>query len=185
MEKRHKVEKALGEEEGLQEISKKTLGSYIKKAVPDAMAKRDDRDWYEKETYKAYQVAGDKKENESERKRAKRRIKDYSNAAARAETKHHKRREGIERATDRLTKEDTDLQELSKKTLGSYVKQATHDVATRSAATRGAAMDSEAARKAGDYRSARKHADSSDRWFAKSWNRRKGIAKAVDRLTKD
>lgn len=81
--------------------------------------------------------------------------------------------------------EDTQLDEISKRTLGSYVKKASHDVATRSAETRGAAMKADQAREKQDYMGARRHEERSNKMFKKSWKRREGMAKAVDRLTKE
>ena len=86
----------------------------------------------------------------------------------------------------RLTVEEMeDLQELSKKTLGDYVKKASHDVAHKGALTRKHAMDSDAAKEKHDYVGARKSMEKADKTFAKSWKRREGMAKAVDRLTKE
>lgn len=77
------------------------------------------------------------------------------------------------------------IDELSKKTLGDYVKKASHDVAHKGALTRKHAMDSDAAKEKQDYVGARKSMEKSDKTFAKSWKRREGMAKAVDRLTKE
>ncbi len=86
------------------------------------------------------------------------------------------------------------LEELSKATLGRYVKKASHDVATKSA---GVGRYSERSHKnletyksdKGDvedrntaYRSASKENALADRLFTKSWKRRTGIAKATDKL---
>jgi hypothetical protein len=83
------------------------------------------------------------------------------------------------------TEEFEQLDELSKKTLGDYVKKASHDVAHKGAMTRQHANDSDAAKKDSRYSDARKSEDKANKTFAKSWSRRKGMAKAVDRLTKD
>lgn len=77
------------------------------------------------------------------------------------------------------------IDEISKATLGSYVKKASHDVAAKGAATRQFANDSEAARKKEDYSEARKKMQMADKTFSKSWKRREGMAKAVDRMTKE
>lgn len=86
--------------------------------------------------------------------------------------------------------ESMDIQELSKKTLGSYVKKASHDVATNSAAT---GRHAERSNKADDknkkefdyntYAQGKKDSDVADKAFKKSWKRRTGIAKAVDKLS--
>lgn len=81
--------------------------------------------------------------------------------------------------------EQEELNELSKKTLGSYLKKASHDVATLGAVTRQLSNDSRDARQNDDYTTARKKSAQADSVFQKSWNRRKNMAKVVDRLTKE
>jgi hypothetical protein len=81
-------------------------------------------------------------------------------------------------------KEEVELDELSKKTLGSYVKGASHDIATKSAATGRYSERANKARKTGDY-SQYKDDETADKMFNKSWKRRIGVAKAVDKLTKE
>jgi hypothetical protein len=89
-------------------------------------------------------------------------------------------------------KEDT-INELSKKTLGSYVKKASHDVGTYSAATgrhsersqRALERDKKNKMDNTDYEDARKNSKIADKAFAKSWKRREGISKAVDKITKE
>jgi hypothetical protein len=83
------------------------------------------------------------------------------------------------------TEEFEQLDELSKKTLGDYVKKASHDVAHKGAMTRQHANDSDAAKKDSRYNDARKSEDKANKTFAKSWSRRQGMAKAVDRMTKE
>jgi hypothetical protein len=108
------------EEVELDELSKKTLGSYVKKAGADNLSlgakisKTANSDNYSKAL--AY-VRGSKDNLKTLRRKA-------SNRTV-----------GINRAADKLTKEEQELDELSKKTLGSYVKGASHDIATKSAAT--------------------------------------------------
>jgi hypothetical protein len=77
------------------------------------------------------------------------------------------------------------IDELSKKTLGNYIKSATHDVAAKGAATRQFAIDSSRQSGEQDYDAARKSMAKSDKTFSKSWKRRDNMAKAVDRLTKE
>lgn len=87
---------------------------------------------------------------------------------------------------NKLNKEEVEqIDELKKSTLASYVKKASHDVAAKGAATRQFANDSETARKGEDYPEARKKMQMADKTFAKSWKRREGMAKAVDRLAKE
>jgi hypothetical protein len=87
--------------------------------------------------------------------------------------------------TKETNEEVENLDELSKKTLGSYVKKASHDVATRAAATSRYGEREEVARKSGDYDSARKNSKIADKAFNKGWKRRANMAKAVDKLTKE
>jgi hypothetical protein len=88
--------------------------------------------------------------------------------------------------------EEVELDELSKKTLGSYVKGASQDIATKSAATgryaERANKASDDMKKTGDYSQytqKRKDDETADKMFNKSWKRRLGVAKAVDKLTKE
>lgn len=83
-----------------------------------------------------------------------------------------------------VMKEDEQLDEVSKGTLASYIKKASHDVATKSAATRGFARDSKEASDKQDFMSAKKADERANKSFKKSWKRREGIAKAVDKLVK-
>jgi ATP-dependent protease ClpP protease subunit len=76
------------------------------------------------------------------------------------------------------------VDELKQSTLGSYIKKASHDVATKSAMTRHFATKSGDERAKQNYTQARKDDETSNKLFNKSWKRRQGIAKAVDRLTK-
>jgi hypothetical protein len=78
-----------------------------------------------------------------------------------------KRAHGVEKAVDRLTKEEIELDELSKKTLGSYVQRAADDMAGNA------------------YAVGAKDPQKPTAGFGKSFKRQKGIAKAVGRLTKE
>ena len=93
-------------------------------------------------------------------------------------------------AAKKKMNEEEQLDEVSKKTLASYIKKASHDVATKSAATGRYADRANKARdkmKKGDYsdwQQGKKDDEFADKMFKKSWNRRKGIAKAADKLAK-
>lgn len=84
-----------------------------------------------------------------------------------------------------VSEEAEQIDELSKSTLGSYIKKASHDVAAKGAATRQFANDSKAASKDQNYDVAKKSMDKADKTFAKGYGRRMNMAKAVDRLTKE
>ena len=147
-ELRNRVAEAISakmeEAEQIDEISKSTLGSYIKKAA-DNKAVND-------------RYAGRTGDRES-----------YAIS--------DKRDQGIKRAVDKLTKEEVeDLDEVSRKTLASYVKKAAgvgqHNTlpnAMRDRATAAAIGDKEW------YKQSGRTAD----------KRSKGIQKAADRLAKD
>ena len=126
--------------EELDELSKKTLGSYVNKAAADAVSK----------AYKA----GDTRD---------------SKGSFNAHLKALQRQVGIGQATSKLAKEEVEeLDELSKKTLGSYVTKAAYDTAAH-AARFGAGQKT-------------KKGDSS---FVKAHQRLYGIKKASDKLAKE
>lgn len=91
-------------------------------------------------------------------------------------------------------KEEEQLDELKgikkdKEAAKEYIKKASHDVATKSAATgryaERANKEEDNRKKTGDYsgyRQGRKDNETADKMFKKSWSRRKYMAKAVDKL---
>src|SRR6056297_1509376 len=103
--------------EQIDELSKKTLGSYVKKASDDM---------YDKGGRVAYHS---NKGNKSDGVFADASKKKHRAKATDAERKAANRSTGISRAVKRLSKEDTEVNELSKKTLGSYINKAAHDKA--------------------------------------------------------
>lgn len=124
------------EDMDLQELSRKTLGSYVKKAAPEIDA------------HSAHQVsnlAAWSKSKETQRDlKNKRGAKDkLTMANAQKDEVYHGDKEkrhmrklknrltGVGRAADRLTKEETDLQELSRDTVKSYHSKARKDVGQR------------------------------------------------------
>jgi hypothetical protein len=145
--------------EQIDELSKSTLGSYLKKASKqkrDAMdvINRDDVD--DRTWVKNVNIASKRK--------------DGSNAAA--------KRLGYYEEVEQID-------ELSKKTLGSYIKSASHDVAAKAAATRQHAVDAHRKMADQDFTGGRESMKKSDKSFSDSWKRRTNMAKAVDRLTKE
>lgn len=86
------------------------------------------------------------------------------------------------------TEEIENLDELKRTTLASYVRKASHDVATKSAATGRYADRANKVRdevKKGDYsnyQQGKKDDAFADKMFNKSWKRRKGIDTAVSKL---
>lgn len=82
-----------------------------------------------------------------------------------------------------LKKEEVEqIDELKSKTLANYIKKASHDVTTKGALTRQFSNDARAAYKDQDFRTASRKGELSDKTFNKSWERRKFIAKAADKL---
>jgi len=84
------------------------------------------------------------------------------------------------------------LAELSKSTLKNYIKKASgadggsdKSLPTLAAATGRNSERSQVAAKAGDMETMRKERGKADKSFDKSWNRRKGIGMAADRLAKE
>ena len=137
----------LDESEQIQELSKKTLGSYIRKAtssVSDTSKKMGDKESFAKKI-----------------KTRPGNVEGYKSLAI----KHQNRKGGIAHAVDKLTKEDEDLQELSKKTLGSYIKAAT---------------------KNNDAREARLNSQGREGYDSDKWKKRdNGLASAYIKLTKE
>lgn len=78
-----------------------------------------------------------------------------------------------------------ELEEISKKTLGSYIKKAVEDKGTFAAATGRYAERSRNAASNKDYMTAKEMEKMSDKAFQKSFKREKGIKKAADKLSKD
>lgn len=146
---RAKVRATKEEVEQIDELDKKTLGSYIKKASTNQIGNT------------AKVLAG---KNDPDTERARRRM--------------GQRMSGIAKATDKLTKEEAEqIDELSKKTLGSYVKKAKDDLGNREAeVTRNRYVDP---------RGVKDPVKHNNTLLMKRANRRDNINKAVDKLTKE
>lgn len=152
-----KAKKRLGEEPGteameeepINELSKKTLGSYVNSAAKQI-------NYHSQDTGKYLERLG----NGNIDKARNMRKADQSMTIA------DRRKAGIAQAVSKLTKEEP-INELSKKTLGSYVKKATDDVSFHSFM-------------AGVPRQKPENSLAHD---SKSFKRKAGIEKAVDKLT--
>jgi len=92
-------------------------------------------------------------------------------------------RAGLRR--DRYDESVEQLDEISKKTLGSYIKKASHDVAAKGAFTRHFADKSRAETAEQKHDIARKTMKKADKMQDAGMKRRANMAKAVDRLTKE
>ena len=169
------------EDSDLQELSKDTLERYVDSATDSAERGRLAAGYATRHAAKLRSYKG---KNQQARDEYERVAKKRDGEAAVALKHRDKRLAGVKLATKKLG-EESDLQELSKKTLGSYIKKASHDITVKGAATREFANRSREDRKNDNFVGARKNAELSDKTFNKSWNRRKNMAKAVDRLTKE
>jgi hypothetical protein len=140
------------EAEQIDELKKSTLGSYVKKASGNMAGNA---------AVAAAQASSSMGKSSPEIKR---------NIA--------NRMKGIARATDKLTKEEAEqIDELSKKTLGSYVKKAKDDLGNREAeVTRNRYVDP---------RGVKDPVKHNNTLLMKRANRRDNINKAVDKLTKE
>jgi len=98
-----------------------------------------------------------------------------------------KRFKGIDTATHKLAmrKEDTQIDELSKNTLGKYINRATANNAVASHYGGSQERRASDAMDKGNYKVSNKAQASADRMYRKSQKRQKGIEKAVNRLTKE
>lgn len=142
--------------EELDELKKSTLGNYIKRASSDAANKMHDASAYASIATNAQKTDASSKE--------------WMSAAHKLSNKAQSRLKGIDKATDKLTKEEAEeLDELDKSTLGSYVKKASGDVQQSA------------------YRSGLSASKGvvNNPTINKTLKRRQGIAKAVDRLTSE
>ena len=142
--------------EELDELKKSTLGNYIKRASGDAANKMHDASAYASIATNAQKTDASSKE--------------WMSAAHKLSNKAQSRLKGIDKATDKLTKEEAEeLDELDKSTLGSYVKKASGDVQQSA------------------YRSGLSASKGvvNNPTINKTLKRRQGIAKAVDRLTSE
>lgn len=169
--------------EQLDELSKQTLGSYISKSAKQAKALSGEAGYRASRSSEMART-GNPKSSDA-----------YANLSNRDDNKAEARLKGINKAIKKLTKEDIEdfiqseefdqLDELSKQTLGSYIKKASHSVATLGAVTRQLSNDARDAKTDNDYTGFRKKSNQADKVFKHSWKRRKGMEAAVDRLTKE
>lgn len=168
----------LGEEQ-LDELSKGTLGSYVKKAgqhrVRLAGKERDLED-------KADQISKAKHGSDDDTYKALSQAqKNVDDQKWKVRDKSDKRAEGIGRAIKRLTKEEAEqilaseefeqLDELSKATLSSYIKKSRSDAARKSVLSQKQA-------ETGDYKGA-------SQTYGDAVKRMRGVRKAEDKLTKE
>lgn len=96
--------------------------------------------------------------------------------------KTKKEKKGTETTTQDMGEEVEQVDEISKKTLGSYIKKAGPDAVKQTAQAK---RHSDAGDMADKDRDMYKHYAKSQRAMDKAKNRQKGIGKAVDKLTKE
>lgn len=158
-------------EDQLNELSKKVLASYVKKAASEV------GHYGKKEGYKL----SDRQYNTNSPESGKDWRRD-SGAADAARKVKSKRLRGIDMATDKLTKEEA-LNELSKKVLASYVKKATTSAANIG---RSIGYDNGVIQGTGGSDKVQDNAARKKRWEKnddKGHKRIAGIEKAADRLS--
>jgi hypothetical protein len=165
------------EVEQIDELSKKTLASYAKKAMKDAPEK--DRMGTALSGLAAQSASQGDREGAS----------DFGKRAASSYTKAANRRAGMTKAIDKLAKEEVEqIDELSKKTLGSYIKKASGAAGTNPVAGKNIPLtrvhayqsDSETG-----YFGKRFNQDSYDKAERLNKNRKQGITRAADKLAKE
>lgn len=158
----------------LNELSKKTLGDYIKKSTDSAVDNAEDAGYQQKSVSDAL-----KGKNPSAS------VKKYDTAYDSYNNKKNSRVDGIGKAVSRLTKESSEIDELSKKTLGDYIKNASNDVGAKSAAVGRYSQKAETDLKDDDYSSSIQNKKIANKAFDQSWKRRQGMGSAVSRLVKE
>jgi hypothetical protein len=152
------------EVEQIDEISKETLGSYIKKATSDVGA----RMYGAGMSSVAAVHAGHRTVQGA----------NLNAGSVKSATKANKRKAGIDKATDKLTKEEVEqIDEISKETLGSYIKKATQDHGT---SKRYQVISAKRAHETGE----KADQDFANEEGNRARKRLRGVGKAVDKLTK-
>lgn len=179
---------------GYYKVDEETMEEKKEKKKAKFKAYRDERDESKKKREEKLDEAGRVLPDLTQKEPEKKHSKEYlSRMPKKKESQAWKAyvKTGAKWAKPEGVKEET-LSELSKSTLASYIKKASHDVATKSAATgryaERANKEEDNRKKTGDYsgyRQGRKDNAFADKMFDKSWKRRKGIAKAADKLTKE
>lgn len=109
------AKKTVKEDTDLQELSKKTLGSYVKKAHKNAVDSIQDAEYHRRNSsdYADRLATAIRKKNKFGKQSAASMMKHHDDAADDLVNRANRRRRGIDRATDKLTKEDMDsLEEM-------------------------------------------------------------------------
>jgi hypothetical protein len=157
------------ESEQIDELSKKTLGSYVNKAAKDSR--------YMGQIATDFENQGDKARKQSKKDSFERLHRKYLG-------KSWKREDGIAKAVGKLTKEET-ITELSKKTLANYVNKASHDAASGAYAGKDYVAQSQQHTAAGDWDASKKKHDQANKEFARANKRLVNIPKATTKMAKE
>jgi hypothetical protein len=162
----------------IDELSKKTLGSYVKRAA-------DQKDKLKRDAEAASQLGHDMRKLDNNEAGAQKMFQH----AGKQIRKSVNRTIGLNKAVDKLTKEEVEqIDELSKKTLGSYIKKASGAAGTNPVAGKNIPLtrvhayqsDSETG-----YFGKRFNQDSYDKAERLRKNRETGIKRAADKLAKE
>ena len=166
---KHKQSLAKEEVEQIDEISKETLKSYIPKAAKSS---------------RIHGMISTDYKNRSDRVRKPGLKKALANLSDKYKSKAWSREDGIKRAVDKLTKEET-ITELSKKTLANYVNKASHDAASGAYAGKDYVAQSQQHTAAGDWDASKKKHDQANKEFARANKRLVNIPKATTKMAKE
>lgn len=184
----------------LDELSKATLGSYIKKANRSATGLATNA-MHLKNTADTHRDLSHEFPSKEGRKEHAKKSDEYSKYSFDATQKQIKRTKGIEKATDKLMKEGVEgltveefdellesfesLDELSKQTLSSYIKKAANRATIHAYMKKDALTKANAAHEKGNDKEGMDHSDSAILRKKLEDKKKAGIAKAADKLAKE
>jgi hypothetical protein len=172
IEDTHRIRKSVKEEvKQIDELSKDTLGNYVKKAI-DSKKNSEVNAKHNMDMYAKQSATGEHPPRRNG-------TPDAYERSEKHQAKADKRGEGIKLAAKKLAKEEVEqIDELSKKTLGNYVKGTAKDVADRQERIRAGAKPYPGESQA-DYQKDMSKA------LALQSKRKAGMDKAIDKLTKE
>jgi len=171
----------------LDEVSNKLAKSYYNKAAKDigrqagnAQASRHFAADSKRKAGSSYQSSslGVRKTTDDDKKQHSDSADSATASAKNAERKIKNRATGMSRAADRMKEEVEEIEEVSKKTLGSYIKKATASYGTRERIGKDFERDSET----GSAKSRNSAGRLAREYRAGAQKRKVGIEKATDRL---
>ena len=151
------------EAEEIAELSKARIGGYLKRATGTSGGDAEDADTTN------LKVAGRRKPSDRDGSM----LPGHSNSDIKRQTAN--RRKGMDRAISRLSKEETELDELSKSTLGSYVKKA-----SKSSGNMVSKIDKLEPKVKSGSDAEKRNMKRTDKFF----NRQANIGKAIEKMSK-